>query len=228
MKYFLRKFLANGACFLLIGLGLLGGCAFRSGHDSSGTVATFKPGNIYKPCPFLPIHIRRVAVLPISPEKENWQAAAAWEDLQPVLFSELGKTKAFEQVPVTRAQLLGLSGQETWQPYEKLPANLFKKLEEITGCDAVLFTRLQPYHAFQPIVIGWEFKLVDVRTAQVIWAADEVFDAGEQPVARAALHYYRDHHHPSASDSEPDIVLISPRRFGEFTLSALLGTLPSH
>jgi hypothetical protein len=70
-------------------------------------------------------------------------------------------------------------------------------------------------------------KLVDVQSIKILWAADELFDAGQTAVAKAAERYSRATGE-SWLESSRDGVLLSPRRFGQYTLSALLATLPDN
>jgi hypothetical protein len=202
------------------------GCASSGGTLSAAP--TYKPSNVYKAGPFIPAHIRRVAVLPIGAAKGDWEANESRLELQPVLQGELGKTKSFEQVVVTPRELKDWTGRDVWLPEDKLPPDFFSKIASQTGCDAVLFARLHPFHGFKPLVSGWEIKLVDIHTVQIIWAVDELFDAGESVIAQSALQWYRQH--PNAGlgrNVEPEAVLSSPRRFNAYALNTLFTTLPT-
>ncbi len=92
--------------------------------------------------------------------------------------------------------------------------------------DAVLFCRLTQYRAYEPLAVGWRLKLLDAEVPRILWAVDEVFDARVAEVAAAARRYAREHSEavPSLQDSQS--VLLSPRRFGQYTASAVVGTMP--
>ena len=216
--------LLGGAVLLCVAF-VVAGCSTCGGTLVS--TPAYKPSNVYKLGSLMPVHIRRVAVLPISATAEDWQANESRLDLQPVLQGEIGKTKSFEQVVVTPIQLKDWTGREAWLPEEKLPPNFFSKIAVQTGCEAVLFVRLHPFHGFRPLLSGWEMKLVDVHTGQIVWAVDEVFDASEPVIAQSALQWFRQH--PQAGldrNVEADAVLASPRRFNAYALNTLLTTLP--
>lgn len=188
----------------------------------------YKPSNVYRSGPIIPVHIRRVAVLPISATPADWQANELRLELQSVLQSELGKTKSFEQVVVTQEQLREWTGRSSWLPEDKLPPDIFIKITAETGCEAILFARLHPFHGFKPLVAGWEMKLVDVHTTQIIWAVDEVFDAGEPVIAQSAMQWFRNNYQPGLDRHiESDAVLVSPRRFNAYALNSLFSTLPA-
>lgn len=182
--------------------------------------------NVFRKEPMLPPTLRRVAVLPMSYPEDIPSLVAGKDALEPLFRSELGKTARFETLPVDSADLKRWTGREHWDAYEALPPDLFKLLAEKTGCNAVLFPTLTKYSAYPPIVIGWRMKLV-ANDADIIWAVEEIFDASEQGVSNAARRYDRDHvrSNPVLEDSRS--VLISPSRFGKYTLHAILETLPN-
>ena len=208
-----------------LAVALANGCA-TSAYMGSPVGPVYHPTNVYRQAAKFPPQIRRVAVLPVSVEERDGQAEAGREQLQTVLFGELGKTKVFEAVFVSPEQLLRWTGAETWKADAQLPPSLFEHLQDNLGCGGVLFSHLRPYHAYRPLVIGWNFKLVDLKERSILWSADEVFDANEKDVARAAQHYYSTHSGGGPFLDDPSSILGSPRRFTQYTLGALLATLP--
>jgi len=203
----------------------LAGCATGPlARSPAGPV--YQPNNVYRASARMPPQIRRVAVLPMSVEANEWQADAGRTQMQRVLNEELGKARTFELVLVSPEQLAGWTGRTSWRAEEKLPPDFLERLQEALACDAVLFCHLRPYHAYQPLVIGWNFKLVDGRFRSIVWSADEVFDASEVAVANAARKYCQGRAEAARSWADAESVLMSPRRFGQYTLSALLTTLP--
>lgn len=220
-----RGFPARMTVVLAIAVALVNGCATGS-YSGSPMGPLYHPTNVYRQAGKFPAHIRRVAVLPVSIEERDGQAEAGREQLQAVLLGELGKTKIFEVVFVTPEQLLRWTGAETWKAEAKLPPSLFEHLQDDLGCNGILFSHLRPYHAYRPLVVGWNFKLVDMKAQTILWSADEVFDANEKDVARSAQQYYSTHAGGGPFLDDPSSILASPRRFTQYTLSALLATLP--
>lgn len=214
--------LAQAALFSFV----VSGCA-SGGSSPASLASSYRPSNVHQAVQRLPSHIRRVAVLPVSVETGDWQAEEGATDLAPVLYAELGKVKAFELVAVSPERMRQWTGKACWSAEEKLPPDLFEHLADALGCDAVLFVHLRPYHAYPPLAVGWNFKLVAAKAKSVLWSADEVFDSAEATVAKAAEEYGRDHVEGLRPLGDAGGVLNSPRRFSQFTLSALLGTLPA-
>ncbi len=200
---------------------------------------TYKPANIYRQSEVMPPRVRRVAVLPLTTADSSALLMAGVENLETILRAELEKSERFEIIPVTGGQLREWTGQTIWKADDLLPLNFFRRLHEGTGCDAVLFCQLIRYQPYEPLAVGWKFSLVerwdtpkgstpDAKTAgpQILWSADEVFDAGDVAVANAARSYYSQHLRNEAPAPDASTILGSPTRFGQYTLNALFGTMP--
>ncbi len=211
---------------LLLASCLLTGCAGIMRDPCTAWESRYKPSNTYSDGQQLAPQIKRVAVLPLSaPPGTAWLESGV-ETLQPVVLTELAKTKRFDLVPVAPAQLADWTGQLVWTPDEPLPADFLKHLRAITGCDAILFCQLTRYHPYQPVAIGWKFTLVDSAGGRVQWAADEVFDGGNRAIANSAEDYAYDHFTGQGWPTDAALVLSSPTRFGQYGLNALFATLP--
>ncbi len=183
----------------------------------------YRPANFHAP-DRLPPSIRRVVVLPLATAKSDGVLDAGAEHFAGVLDAEVRKSGAFEVVTVTPAQLQQWTGRRAWRADEALPVEFFKRLRAETGCDAVLFPALNAYRAYPPLAIGWDLRLIDCAEQRVVWAVDELLDAGAPAVARAARDYGAEQLRGGAD--EEGAVLQSPRRFAQFSAAALVGTLP--
>ena len=186
----------------------------------------FRPDNVFVYPPRLSLDFRRVAVLPIAPASASGDLPAGCEALAPVLLEQITKTKKFEAVAVNAGYLSQRMGQAHWTGREVLPPDFFAYLRREYDCDGVLFVELTAYRACAPLAVGWRFKLVDARTQQIIWAADELFDATQPAVRRAAAKFGQETPILPVVTEKDWAVLNSPRRFGRYTASALLDTLP--
>lgn len=211
--------LLAAACSVLVG------CETPCPQNGS-RLGSYHPNNYYRAVDTLPVTMKRVAVLPITIEQGDWQADAGREAFEPLLRNELAKTKAFEAVFITPEQMRDWTGAPSMKADDNLPPKLFSLLREVTGCEGFLFAHIRPYHAYKPIAIGWQFKLIESRTPRVIWAADEVFDASNPSVAGAAERYWRQCADGAGTSGDAQAILSSPRRFSQYTLWSLLSTMP--
>jgi len=187
---------------------------------------SYEPSNVFLDEPFLPATLRRIAVLPMSSLTEDAETEFGRDALGPVLMSELGRVRKFELVAVSADELRLLSGRTAWNPEDRLPLEFFERLKEKYGVDAVLFSRLTLYRAYEPLAIGWRLKLVDADEPRILWAVDEVFDSRVPSVAAAAVRYSQDNSDGRSSLADPRSVMISARRFGEYTVNAVVQTIP--
>jgi hypothetical protein len=187
----------------------------------------YRPSNVYRASAVMPPTLRRVAVLPLTAASSDAAAEEGRLALDPVLATELNKTRAFETVFLTPEQMIKLTGQARWSAADSLPTNLVKSIQQSVGSDAILFSELSQFRAYPPIAIGWHFKLVECQENQILWSVDEVFDSGDGSVANAARMYYKEHLRQPEPLADSLSIFSSPRRFGQYTLSAAFSTLPA-
>lgn len=193
-----------------------------SGCQSAPLLHSYQPNNIFAYPPKLSLNFQRVAVLPLAAETAAHDLPEGCATLTPVLWDQLVKTKRFEVVTVDPARLNGSTGQPAWTGSENLPPDFLAFLRREYGCDGVLFAELTAYRAYAPLAVGWRLKLVDARSGQVIWAADEVFDAARPDVAIGAQKF-TDHRR---TPEENWVAINSPSQFGRYSAATLLDTLP--
>jgi len=183
--------------------------------------------NVFQAGSVLPADLRRVAVLPTAWDESPSGLAQGGEMLGPLLLSELIKTRKFEVVNVTPEALRRESGRLSWTGEEVLPTDFLDSLQRVYGCEAVLFCELTEFRAYPPLAVGWRLKLVDTRTHQILWAVDEVYDAGVAAVLDEARQFQAGKpwgFHDAANDWR---AAFSPRQFGRFTLAKCLSALPN-
>lgn len=214
-----RAFLALLVCFLATG------CA-QNRFVRQAMTPSYVPSNVYAEEPNLPASLRRVALLPSGAIADTAEMAFGLESMEPALRAAFARTRAFELVPVSREELRLLTGRADWRPDDKLPPDLFDKLKEKLAVDAVLFSTLTAYRAYEPIAIGWRVKLIDTDEPRILWAVDEIFDARVPEVAAAAVRHAEHHRESTSSLEESRGVLTSVRRFGHYAASAVVGTMP--
>ena len=157
------------------------------------------------------------------------------EELEASLQSELEKTKRFEVFAVSKEQMRQWTqeAKTTWRADEPLPMDFFDKLQKETGSDAVLFCQITRYNPYPPLAVGWKMVLASRAAGtnavpQILWQVDDVADAGDPQTAHAARTYYLQHVRTEQSQSDAGMILRSPDLFGQFSLSAIFGTIPTH
>jgi hypothetical protein len=218
-----RPCIGWAACLLAAGW-LVAGCAIRP-YDDMLTGPAYQPANIYGQAFPFPSSLRRVAVLPLSVGRSDLDAGQ--EMLDSVVQDELGQAKRFEVVRVRPEQLQAWTGRKSWSTAQVLPENLLVDLRDKLGCDAVMFAELSQFQAYPPLTVGLNLKLVDARSGQILWAADEVFDAGQPAVANGARRYQMKHSPVGGPLADSRFILLSPSAFGHYAAQTLFATLPA-
>jgi len=167
---------------------------------------------------FLPTNpgrlIRRVAMLPVYHARIPGEVL---KDVDTALGAELSKKAVFEVVPVSRTEMEGLIGLREVSSVERIPGDLFRRLQEQYGVDGVMMTDLTHYSPYRPVSVGVRSKLVDIESGRIHWASDVLLDSSNAGVAVAAREYQKilcKDNFPIQGDG--GTVLMSPRLFVKF------------
>lgn len=169
-----------------------------------------------------PAHLRRVALLPLYKGRyEHLDLMLVEENLS----QELGKLNLFELVTVEPQRMDELFGMERYSSVETLPTKLLSKLHEVYAIDGVMLVDLTYYKAYQPVAIGMRAKLLDGHTGEIVWAADETFDASSPAVSNAARKYFQNQSTTQYPLHQTQTALHSPVRFSKYAAHALFDTI---
>jgi hypothetical protein len=212
----------------LLGAFVLSGCETAKPVTDLIPVSHYRPTNIYLRSDWTNSLVKRVAVLPLTIVKGPAELETGAHALEPLLHAELEKGKHFELYLVTAQQLREWTGQSSWRAEDPLPKEFFTHLHERTACDGVLFSELTRYQPYEPVAVGWKFTLLEIADRQIYWSADEVFDGGDPHVSSAARAYYSQHVGGQVTATDSSIIAASPGLFGQYSLAALISTIPDN
>lgn len=214
------KFPGGWLSLLILTTLSLMGCATEARHFADMA----PPENVFSYGNRLPATLQRVALLPLVCAQPRADLPEGRDALAPILFGELTRAKRFEVVCVDRESLRIRLGRSNWSGAEALPPDFFESLRLSYGCDAVLFSELTVFHPYAPVSVGWRFKLIDTRTRQILWSADEVFDAPPPSEPNDALSEWIPCWKERAHDNWA--IRNSPRELGQYAAARLFATLP--
>ena len=205
-------------------LGSLGCAQIAKLKDASHTGPFHTVANVYISPDGLPANLQRVAVMPLLPGRGNRSAERGVPLIQQAFTEELSRARIFDVVTLTPDRLDTLIGVQALFADSRLPVEFISKIKEETGCQAVLFAELTTFRAYPPVAVGWKLHLFDLETEELVWAADEVFDAGQAAVANALRRHIREKLSPNSAAATQLLVLDSPREMTRFSLGELIGT----
>jgi len=214
---------------------LLAGTSCQSVRDSlDGSVM----GPFYKPHNHHLINddwsddITVVAVMPLTSGRGDQWTEQGLELMQPVLTEELARFDLFEAITVTPVKLMALTGTPKVRPHDYLPNNfpaiiaaLNKQRTDRKVCDAVLFCELDTFRPYPPMAMGWKFRLFDLRTGDLVWAFDEVFNVGMPRVNNSLRRYIRTQRMTHMDIFRDSQVIDSPRVLARYSLTTALETM---
>jgi len=175
--------------------------------------------------PVLPKELHRVVVLPICWTRDPKSDFVC--DLDSIMQLSLQRTNAFEVVPVERDTLFKLFHEYQFSSVSILPDDLLSVLAQKYAADAVLFVDLTQNRPYRPIALGLRAKLVDAKSAKILWAVDALFDSADPAVAGAAVDFSKRGTYTSEHNESTGSILLSPRAFASFVADSMFGTLPA-
>lgn len=207
------------ACFVL-----LQGCTLSKKVSDlwSDKPEPFEAENAYQTGELQP-ELARVAILPVFNDAKQGPNLTLMDS---VFYSELNKTLLFEVVPASRAMMKMQFGQPHFSTVDPIPAELFPKIKSACNAQAALFVEITHYDPYRPMAIGLRSKLADLETGQILWAFDQVFDAGDPRVAHSAMQYFEQLNTNQYPLNRAESILQSPERFSRFVAYAAFQTLP--
>jgi hypothetical protein len=200
------------------------GCSQLPKRDPAKAGPFFTPTNVTS-LGRLPAEVRRVVVLPSA---GNIQVPeTSFERLDEAILGELNRTNRFEVVRLTRGQLRQVFGVQPMLSTDALPADLFLKLAEKFGAEAILFTDVTQYSPYPPLSVGLRFKLARLSDRQVLWSADNVFSAATPEVANSARRHALEIGADRGRGDLSHTILQNPSRFVAYAAAESFRSLPT-
>lgn len=219
----LRRSLVGVLALVALAAGL-GACKTvnRANSRFDTTVgAKHKVENVHQQGP-LSEKLRRVALLPMHPGRYGH---IDLESVEENFIEELQKRNLFEVVTISPEEMRDHFGSERFSSVEHLPTKLIQKLHDAYAIDGIMFIDLTYFEPYQPVGIGVRAKLLDGRTGELVWAADELFDASNPAVSNAARKYYQTESTMPYPMHATQSVLHSPTRFSKYVADAIFQTI---
>lgn len=184
----------------------------------------YTPGNVIA-VDRLPQGFRRVAVLPMH---QQGRLDADINAIHAVFLAELRRTARIEVVEIDAETLFRHTGVDSLSAQAALPIELLAFLSLQLGVDGIMQLDLTAYRPYRPMVIGIRGRLVATETNRVLWACDEIFDAGLKSVTIGARKFAQDHLRQRYPLTDSHSALQSPQRFASYVAFTLFQTLPTH
>ncbi len=221
------------ACLVASILLLGNGCAaVRDSLDGSVKGPFHEVHNYYSAANGWQDEIQVVAVMPLVSGRGNEGSQQGVEQMQPVLTEELARFDQFEAITITQEKLTGLVGVKQVRPLEPLPnkfQEIIKHLNKEKGTrqvvDAIMFCELSTYRPYPPLAMGWKMHLYDMKSQELIWAFDEVFNVGDTRMNNSARRFLRNQRLTTMANFSEIMIFDSPRALARYSLHEIMGTM---
>ncbi|QXD33258.1 hypothetical protein [Candidatus Pelagisphaera phototrophica] len=177
--------------------------------------------NVYQKAP-LPMSLNRVALLPMYKGRYEHHD---FEGIEENFRLELVKRSLFEVVSLTPEEMSTLFPEPRYSSIEYLPTDLLTKLSAKYAIDGLLLLDVSYFKPYKPVGLGIRAKLLDGHTGEIVWAADEVFDASNPAVSNSARKYYKTESIIQFPLHNTQTILHSPNRFSKYVAHSLFRTI---
>ncbi|MEZ5989371.1 MAG: hypothetical protein R3F30_09655 [Planctomycetota bacterium] len=107
----------------------------------------------------------------------------------------------------------------------RLDAKELVELARRFHLDGILIGRITLFGDVAPPTIGLRAALVSVHSGTVVWAVDQIFNAGKEQCRQDLLHYYDEVLVEEASRHGPELLMLSPRMFCDYAVARVVQTL---
>lgn len=183
---------------------------------------SYQATNVYA-LEYIPATMIRIAVLPAD---HPYDDPSTLERFDSTILTELSKKQLFEMVPVSRDYMKKHFGVRQINSTQSLPISMMARISEDFQAQGVLFTDVTQYHPYRPIRIGIRSKIADIRSGELVWVFDDVFDSAQPDVTAASRRYAREVYYDRFPLDSADSMLHSPQRFSHYVLHEAFATLP--
>jgi hypothetical protein len=168
--------------------------------------------------------VKRVSFVELGPPESRYSNIG--RDTTAALAKAIQKKQLFqlEIVPVTDRACRDLPMESLSKPlsFERIAA-LRKALES----DVVLYGRIRYFRPYPHMQMGLFLKMVDLRTAKILWGVDHVWDTADAAMEDRLKGFFEDRQRQDLEPVKWRLALMSDLAFEEFVAYEAAGTLPS-
>jgi TolB-like protein len=99
-------------------------------------------------------------------------------------------------------------------------------IREALKTDAILTGSITQYQPYPHMSVGIRLRLLDLRTGQLLWALQQVWDGSDKVVAARMKGYFKTQMRKGYEPLKWELAVVSPRHFRKFVIYEIVQTLP--
>ncbi|MBP6124299.1 MAG: hypothetical protein KA469_00205 [Phycisphaerae bacterium] len=147
-------------------------------------------------------------------------------DFSEALADGLGKKHLFSVRLVRRSD-------PSWQRFDldsirQYTPQQLAEIRQNMGADAVIFGTINRYSSYPHLMLGVHLKMLDLRTAEIVWAIEDVWDSTDQSTQKRMEQYFETEMRTGYEPLNWKILENSPRYFNKFVVYEITRTLPDY
>lgn len=167
--------------------------------------------------------VGKVVILELNNQTVNREQG---RELSQALADELGKKHLFS------VRLIGCENP-AWQQHDldsigQYTHQQLAEIRETLGADAMVFGNLNRYSSYPHFMLGLHLKMVDLRSAKILWALEEVWDSTDKSTQRRIQQFFDTQMKTGYQPMNWKILETSPRYFNKFVVYEVVRTLPNY
>jgi hypothetical protein len=102
------------------------------------------------------------------------------------------------------------------------------QIRQNLGADAVVFGTIHRYDSYPHLLLGVQVKMLDLRTARIVWGIEDVWDSTERITQRRIQRYFQTQVRTGYEPMNWRIFENSPLYFNKFVAYEITETLPNY
>jgi hypothetical protein len=126
--------------------------------------------------------------------------------------------------------LLLRQADPAWQTLEVKPDSAYTleqllAARKLLGTDALFMGTVTSYSPYPRMAIGLQLKLVDLRTGQVVWAIEQIWDSADKATQERIKKYFEKQLRSDFSTIGEQLATLSPINFIKFVTYEVIETM---
>ncbi len=97
---------------------------------------------------------------------------------------------------------------------------------EQLNTDAIIIGSISEYRPYPQMLVSLNLRMLDLRSGQIVWGTEQLWDSTDNNLARRMKVYYRDHMRTGYEPIDWELLYTSPRAFNRFVAYEVAQTFP--
>ncbi len=218
MKTFHTAITATLFLFIVISTN---GCVITEKVQSGLFTKKFDSISYHKSEEYNNTNVQRVLLLPLTTESRRDKVV---DDVTEAFFIELQRSARFDIVEAREFQDILSQQKDVWTR-GLIRAETVVEAKKRYKVDAIIFGTITQYQPYEPPVLGIKIGMFSVRSGNIMWSADAIFDSSQASVIKLLKSYHKKQYQRNQSLYDWNLILWSMKRYAQFVAYHMIATL---